>query len=105
MGATMAEKTLARASGRPQVKPGAYIWAKLDGTAVIAGALVTHSICGPCPGLHMGVLGDGEVCISSSNRNFQGRMGSPKAFVYLANPATVAAWVVPGYITVPRQFL
>lgn len=70
-----------------------------------AEALVTHSTCGICFGGHLGLLGDGEVSISSSNRNFQGRQGSNKAFVYLANPATVAASAVEGYITDPRKFL
>ena len=70
-----------------------------------ADALVTGSTCGACPGWGTGVLGDEEVCISSTNRNFQGRMGSPEAFVYLANPATVAASAVTGYITDPRNFL
>ena len=70
-----------------------------------ADALITSSTCGACPGMHMGVVGDQEVCISSTNRNFQGRMGSPEAFVYLANPATVAASAVTGYVTDPRSFL
>lgn len=70
-----------------------------------AGALVTHSTCGVCFGGHMGLIGDGEVSISATNRNFQGRQGSPKAFIYLANPATVAASAVEGYITDPRRFL
>jgi 3-isopropylmalate/(R)-2-methylmalate dehydratase large subunit len=70
-----------------------------------AGALVTHSTCGVCFGGHLGLLGNGEVSISSTNRNFQGRQGSPKAFIYLANPATVAASAVEGYITDPRRFL
>ena len=74
-------------------------------TLAEAGALITNSTCGACPGLGMGVLADGDVCISSTNRNFQGRMGSPTSFVYLANPATVAATAVKGHIADPRDYL
>jgi 3-isopropylmalate/(R)-2-methylmalate dehydratase large subunit len=70
-----------------------------------AGAHVTASGCGACPGGHGGVVGPGEVCISSSNRNFRGRMGSPDAEVYLASPATVAASAIAGTIADPRDFL
>lgn len=72
------------------------------GTLADAGALVSHSTCGPCFGGHLGVLGDDDVCLSSSNRNFAGRMGSPKAQVYLGSAATVAAAAVTGRIVDPR---
>jgi 3-isopropylmalate/(R)-2-methylmalate dehydratase large subunit len=72
-------------------------------TLMEAGAVVTNSTCGACFGGHMGVLGDGEVCITASTRNFQGRMGSPTASVYMGSPATVAASAVTGVITDPRD--
>jgi 3-isopropylmalate/(R)-2-methylmalate dehydratase large subunit len=64
-----------------------------------AGAIVLNSGCGACFGKHLGLLGAGEVCISSTNRNFQGRMGSAQAQVYLASPLTVAASAITGQIT------
>jgi len=72
---------------------------------VEAGAYVCSPTCGACFGGHMGLLAPGEVCISSSNRNFSGRMGSSEAKIYLASPATVAASAVAGEITDPRGFL
>ena len=73
-------------------------------TLMEAGAVVTSSTCGACFGGHMGVLGDGEVCITASTRNFKGRMGSPTAEVFMGSPATVAASAVAGVITDPREF-
>jgi 3-isopropylmalate/(R)-2-methylmalate dehydratase large subunit len=72
-------------------------------TLMDAGAVVTSSTCGACFGGHMGVLGDGEVCITASTRNFKGRMGSPSADVFMASPATVAASAIAGVITDPRD--
>ncbi|UCE87121.1 MAG: 3-isopropylmalate dehydratase large subunit [Deltaproteobacteria bacterium] len=69
-----------------------------------AGAHITASGCGACPGGHNGVVGPGEVCLSSTNRNFRGRMGSPEADIYLASPASVAAAAVAGEIVDPREF-
>ena len=70
---------------------------------VKAGGVVSTPTCGPCLGGHAGILADGEVALATTNRNFIGRMGSPKSFVYLSNPAVAAASAITGKISHPEE--
>ncbi len=109
----LAAQVLKRRKVHPKVRciiiPGSqqvYLEAlteELIATFIKAGAAVSTPTCGPCLGGHMGVLADGERCISTTNRNFVGRMGSTKSEVYLANPAVAAASAVAGRIASPEE--
>lgn len=74
-------------------------------TYLEAGAVFTNATCGACVGTHLGALGESEICVSSSSRNFVGRMGALSSKVYLASPATVAASALEGKIADPRSYL
>ncbi len=85
-----------------------YLEALNDGTIetfIEAGAVVTSPGCGACDGVHMGILGDGDVCLATQPRNFKGRMGNPNSFIYLGSPAVAAATALHGEITDPREMM
>ena len=111
MAATVLEGRQVAASTRLLVAPASTLAtqrAAADGTLAAltdAGAIIMPTGCGACPGMGAGVLADGETCISSTNRNFQGRMGAASAQVYLASPYSVAAAAITGRVCDPREFL
>ena len=82
-----------------------YLQAMEDGllrTFIEAGGVVSTPTCGPCLGGYMGVLAEGERCVSTTNRNFVGRMGHITSEIYLASPAVAAASAIKGYIAAPE---
>ncbi len=97
-------------SCRLLVSPASWkVWLEADEQGILAclveaGATILAPTCGACLGVHSGVLAAGENCVSATNRNFKGRMGSCDASVYLASPATVAASAVEGRIADPREY-
>jgi 3-isopropylmalate/(R)-2-methylmalate dehydratase large subunit len=109
----LAAQVLKERKVHPEVRclviPGSqevYLQALREGLVeafIQAGATVTMPTCGPCGGLHLGILAAGERCIATTNRNFVGRMGSPKSEVYLANPAIAAASAILGRIGGPEE--
>ena len=111
LAATLLKGRKVKSGRRLLVSPSSKsIWEKAAAEGILqtlseAGAVVLAPTCGVCVGLHSGVLADGEVCISSTNRNFLGRMGSKAGEVYLASPLSVAASAVTGRLTDPREFL
>ena len=88
--------------------PEVYLAALREGLIadlVEAGAVIGPAGCGPCAGLHLGVLGDGEVALATSSRNFPGRMGALSSKVYLAGPAVAAASAIAGAVAAPEEVL
>lgn len=86
------------------------VWKRANDNGVLdilvdAGAVILPPTCGVCVGLHSGMLAAGEICISSSNRNFMGRMGSPESEIYLGSPMSVAASAITGVLASPQEFL
>jgi len=85
-----------------------YLQAMEEGLLKIfvdAGAVVSTPTCGPCLGVYMGILAEGEKCVSTTNRNFVGRMGHVNSAIFLASPAIAAASAVTGKISCPCEFM